>query len=117
MNPINILISILSFLILIIAYFIKRHIENVESEVKSSRVEIRALEQDMKWLKKMADEDKVVSRNNMAIVKSMFDKQGAKLERMNEEFISFKGTLQVHEQHLEDYGKVIRARLLGDKKD
>jgi uncharacterized coiled-coil DUF342 family protein len=117
MEWITVLTAIITLLIAITGYFIKNHIENVENGLKRLTREVSALKQDSLWLQNNFKD----LRSSINDSKSDYDKKIIKiiaaLDNLKEQRDIIHKDLEQHEQHLENYGKVIRAIALKLKKE
>ena len=114
MDIVGILTGLLTGAIAIIGYFIKKHIESVEKDVKSLSSQVSGLKQDTIWLTNNISELKDMQAHNTKEQIMMLGKLGAKTDEIKSHINQVQDRVNSHEKHLENYGQVIR--LLANKK-
>lgn len=116
MEWISALTACLALMMTIIGYFVKRHIESVERNIKNLNTKVTALKQDVIWITNSVEDIKTIVNNSNAITKETGVKILSRIESLDELTYQNKVLLKKHETDLENYGKVIRKKFLADKK-
>lgn len=104
----KILLSAFMALLGVIGYFMKRHMETVESDVKKLRSEVVALKQDSIWIVNAMKELRASSSRQSQEVQAVIIKLQAKLDEVKDSTSHLEDKIKTNEKHLENYGQVIR---------
>ena len=116
MEWITALTACLTLLITITGYFVKKHIESVEKNIKELQKKTTSLKQDVIWMTNNIEDIKRVTQDSNLITREKSNLILSKIEQLDDMVYNNKIMLKKHETDLENYGKVIRKKFLTDKK-
>lgn len=112
MEWISALTAVLALLISITGYFIKKHIETVEQDIKRINTNIGITKQDIIALTNQISNLKQYQIETRQGQKELSSKLEARIDEVIDVSFDLKSKIKDHERHLENYGNVIRKYLL-----